>query len=302
MKSLFATLMLVLTLAAALPACAQEGSTPTVRVNVKLVNVFCTVTDASGHPIGDLTKDEFQLAEDGEAQRIAVFDRESELPLSIVMGIDASLSTRKDLRFEIESAKHFLHEIVRPVDNASIYRFDENVDELVPFTNNLNLLDKGLDRLRGGSATALYDAVWLGSRSLLSRHGRKVLVLITDGGDTASKTEYTDALRMAQQAEAIVYSIIVVPVEADAGRNTGGEHALIQLANDTGGKYYYAKDIQQLNDVFEQINRELRTQYLLAYYPSRRLSDSDFRRIEVRIIGKDFVVRHRAGYYTSNPE
>jgi Ca-activated chloride channel homolog len=129
-------------------------------------------------------------------------------------------------------------------------------------------------------------------------------VLITDGGDTTSKTDYNNALRRAQQAEAIVYSIIVVPVAADAGRNIGGEHALIQISHDTGGKYYYAEGAEQIDDAFRRISDELRTQYLLAFYPNRRVSDSPFRRIQVDLLKKDpdgraYQVRHRAGYYTA---
>jgi Ca-activated chloride channel family protein len=126
------------------------------------------------------------------------------------------------------------------------------------------------------------------------------MVVITDGGDTASKSDYHQALQRAQEAEAILYSIIIVPVEASAGRNIGGEHALIQLSHDTGGKYYYASDSPSLERAFAQISLELRTQYLLGYYPSRRYTDSDFRRIDVRVrSASDYEVRHRTGYYTS---
>ncbi len=132
------------------------------------------------------------------------------------------------------------------------------------------------------------------------------MVLITDGGDTISKIDYKEAARAAEEAEAIVYSIIVVPIENSAGRETGGEHALIQLSEDTGGKYYYATSMTQLDDAFRQISDELRTQYLLAYYPSQRLSNSQFRRIQVEVAGpaeeKAYRVRHRAGYYTSRSD
>jgi Ca-activated chloride channel family protein len=141
----------------------------------------------------------------------------------------------------------------------------------------LETIDRGIDRIRNGAATALYDALCLASQALDRRKGRKVMVVITDGGDTVSKYDYRDAVRATQEAEAIIYSIIVVPVEASAGRDTGGEHALIQLSEDTGGKYYYASSLPQLDSAFRQISEELRTQYLLAYYPSQRLSDSEFR-------------------------
>ena len=132
------------------------------------------------------------------------------------------------------------------------------------------------------------------------------MVVITDGGDTVSKTTYQEAIREAQEAEVILYSIIIVPIENSAGRDTGGEHALIQLSRDTGGKYFYASGIAQLDAAFRQISDELRTQYLIAYYPNTRLADSDFRRIEIKVnpATKDYpnaselVVRHRTGYYT----
>src|SRR4029077_13061609 len=113
---------------------------------------------------------------------------------------------------------------------------------------------------------------------------------------------YKEAARAAEEAEALGYSIIVVPIENSAGRESGGEHALIQLSEDTGGKYYYATSMSQLDEVFRQISDELRTQYLLAYYPSQRLSNSQFRRIQVGVLGPvdaaSYQVRHRAGYYT----
>jgi len=274
-----------------------------IKVDVKLVNVFVTVTDERGAPVANLNKDNFQLFEDGRLQKISIFDKESEMPLSIVLDIDTSLSTRKDLPLELNSARRFAHAILRPVDGLSLYEFSEIVDQVIPFTADLKVIDRGIQSLHPGAATALYDAIYLGSEALVHRQGRKVMVVITDGGDTVSKMDYREALRAAQQAEAIVYSIIVVPIEASAGRDTGGEHALIQLSEDTGGKYYYATSIAQLDQAFRSISDELRTQYLLAYYPSQRLADSDFRRIEVKLAGvadsSDYKSRHRTGYYTS---
>jgi len=281
----------------------QEQPGATLKVDVKLVNVFVTVTDPTGAPIGGLTKDNFDLAEDGYAQKISVFNRESALPLSIALAIDTSLSTRRDLPLEQASAKRFAHAILRPVDGLSVFAFSEVVNESTPgFTADIKRIDESIDHIRVGAATALYDAIYLASRSLDRRKGRKVIVLITDGGDTISKVDYKEAVRSAVEAEAIVYSIIIVPIENSAGRETGGEHALIQLSEDTGGKYYYATSTAQLDDAFHKISDELRTQYLLAYYPSQRTSFSEFRRIEVKVAGvpdaSTFRVRHRAGYYT----
>jgi Ca-activated chloride channel family protein len=288
------------------PNPSDEQPNTTFKVNVKLVNVFTTVTDANGSPVSSLKQDDFQVFEDGKPQQIAVFHRESELPLSIVVAIDTSLSTRGDQKLELESARRFAHAILRPIDGLSLFQFSEIVDQLTPFTADVRQIDRAISRVHSGSATALYDTLYLGSDALMERRGRKVMVVITDGGDTVSKVNYQEAIREAQQAEVILYSIIIVPIENSAGRDTGGEHALITLSRDTGGKYFYASGMQQLDAAFRQISDELRTQYLIAYYPSTRVSDSDFRRIEIKInpATKDYsdpaelVVRHRTGYYT----
>ncbi len=285
----------------------QSEPATTLKVNVNLVNVFVTVTDAQGAPIGGLKKENFVVEEDGHEEKIAVFDKESALPLSIALAVDTSLSTRHDLPLEQQSAKRFAHAILRPVDALSVYAFSEVVREATPgYTSDLKRIDESIDHIRVGAATALYDAIYLASRSLDRRKGRKVMVLITDGGDTYSKIDYKEAVRAAEEAEALVYSIIVVPIESSAGRETGGEHALIQLSEDTGGRYYYATSTSQLDDAFKKISDELRTQYLLAYYPSQRTSFSEFRRIEVKVAGvpdpSGYYVRHRAGYYTVKSE
>jgi Ca-activated chloride channel homolog len=305
MKRALATLAaaMLVVLIAATSAYGQQDGAPgtTIKVDVKLVNVFVSVQDQNGAPVSSLGKDNFKLEEDGHPEKIAVFSRESQLPLSIILGVDASLSTKRDLKLELESARRFTHSILRPIDSLSLYEFSAVVDEVVPFTADLRRIDRGIDEIRVGTATALYDAVYLAAQSLENRRGRKVVVLITDGGDTVSTTSYQQALRAAEQAEAIIYSIIIVPIEADAGRDVGGEHALIALSRETGGKYYYAKSIPELDKAFQKIGNELRTQYLLAYYPSRRLTDSEFRRIHVDIVGTDEAMkaRYRAGYYTS---
>ncbi|MGA7402285.1 MAG: VWA domain-containing protein [Candidatus Sulfotelmatobacter sp.] len=303
-----ATLILLLACAVShaqqTPVQKQSTNEPsTLKVDVKLVNVYVTVTDAHGGPVGGLKKENFIVQEDGREQTISVFDKESAVPLSIALAIDTSLSTRHDLPLEQASAKRFARTIMRPVDALSVFGFSETVlQSTFGYTSDLKRIDDGIDHIRLGAATALFDAVYLASRSLDRRQGRKVLVLITDGGDTVSKVDYKEAVRAAEEAECTVYSIIVVPIESSAGRETGGEHALIQLSEDTGGKYYYATSMSQLDDAFRQISDELRTQYLLAYYPSERTSNSQFRRIQVNVSGPpdsaNYRVRPRAGYYT----
>jgi Ca-activated chloride channel family protein len=283
-----------------------QNNGDTFRVKVNLVSVYATVTTAQGVPMTDLKKEDFAIEEDGHPEKISVFEQESERPVSIVMAIDASQSVYKDLKIELESAKRFVANTVRPVDRIALYHFSDTVRETVPFTNSLPKIMKGIHNTKAGSGTAMYDAIYLAGMTLNQREGRKVLVLITDGGDTFSKVSYPAALRAVQQSEALVYSIIVTPIENDAGRNIGGEHALIQLSKDTGGKYYYANNAGTLDAAFQQISKELRTQYLLGYYPSRKMADSDFRKIDITVKPQEgrppLVVRHRAGYFTSKLE
>lgn len=298
-------ILIVAALSASAVAQATEKEEPnpqaTIRRDVRLVNVFASVISSAGKPVTGLTKEDFVVLEDGNAENVAVFDRHSELPLSIVVAVDTSLSTKKDLPLELESARRFIKAILRPIDGASLYQFSEVVDELTPFTADIQQIDRALKKVRVGAATALYDAVYLAAEALEQRQGRKILVVITDGGDTYSKVSYAEAVRAATDSEAAIYPIIMVPVAASAGRDTGGEHALIQISRDTGGRYYYATSQEALDRAFIQIGEELRTQYLLGYYPSRRLADSSFRKIEVKLKGdpENVFVRHRYGYYTS---
>ncbi len=280
-------------------AASARAQTPTINVNVRLVNVFVNVTDAHGAPVPGLTRDDFLLSEDDKAQKIAVFERQSELPLEIVLAIDTSGSVHKDLSLEQYAAHHFVHSLLRPVDHLDLMEFADNVREVVFFTNNPNRVDRGLNDMGRGSATALYSGVFLASQSLAPRTGRKVLVIISDGGNTVKGTTYDMALEQALRGEVMVYPIIDVPIEASAGRDLAGEHALITLAQETGGKYYYA-DSSTLDKTFAQLSEDLRTQYLLGYYPSNHLG-SEFRSISVKLrgplSGNGDLIRNRPGYY-----
>lgn len=284
---------------------APSGNVPDIKVDVRLVNVFVNVSDQSGAPVAGLTRDDFLLSEDGKPQKIAVFERESGVPLSIVLAVDTSGSVHRDMRLEVRAAKDFVHSMLRPQDEIELLEFDENVRERVPFTSNPRSIDNGLDRMERGSATALYNAIYLASQSLAARPGtsprRKVIVLVTDGDNTVRGMRYPQAVEQAQRAEAMVYSLIIVPVMADAGRDTGGEHALIQMSRDTGGKYYYVEEPRDLERSFEQVSEDLRTEYLLGYYPSTRDTDGSFRTIDVQMkdpaLAAKYTLHHRIGYY-----
>jgi Ca-activated chloride channel family protein len=288
----------------------REPTIPTITVETRLVPVALNVVDDKGVPVPGLTVDDFELAEDGKPQKIAVFDRESTTPLSIVLAIDASESIFSDQRLEHEAAKKFVKSVLRPQDEVDLMDFADNVREIVPFTNDARRIDSGLGEIGHGEATAMYDAIYLASERLRDTHTadgrRRIIVMITDGENTTHHGSYTSSLEQAQRAGAMIYALIIVPIAADAGRNTGGEHALIQMANDTGGKYYYVEDKQDLAPAFEHVSDDLRTQYTLGYYAPQIGGDQKgFRRIQIRlkdpVLRAKYALRYRTGYFGSRP-
>jgi Ca-activated chloride channel family protein len=287
---------LLLLLAFAAPVLAQET---TLRLDVRLVSLFVNVTDHTGAIVGGLAREDFTLTEDGRPQQIAVFERQSELPLNLTLAIDTSGSVRKDMSLEADAARHFAHAILRAQDQMSLLEFATYVRELTPFTNKVAQIDRGLAQLHGDWATAVYDAIVLGSQRLGPRQGRKVLIVISDGDDTAKSSTYADALEEALRNEVMIYSIIDVPIEASAGRDLGGEHALITLSEQTGGKSYYVSD-GGLDKAFARVSDDLRTQYLIGYYPHNQEPGRQFHRVQVtipRAAAEAFNIRHKTGYY-----
>jgi Ca-activated chloride channel family protein len=279
-----------------LPLIAQEA---TLHIDVKLVSVIVNVTDQNGAIVGGLTHSDFAVSEDGRPQQMAVFERQPELPLKLTLAIDTSGSVRKDMAAEADAARRFAHALMRSEDQMSLLQFATGVRELAPFTSKLTLIDQGLGQLRGDWTAALYDAIILASERLGGKTGRKALVVISDGDDTASKANYAQAVERALRNEVMIYSIIDVPIEASAGRDLGGEHSLITLAEQTGGKSYYVSD-GGLDQAFARVSDDLRSQYLIGYYPKNQEQGRIFHRIQVTIPGAahgTVNIRHRSGYY-----
>src|SRR5205809_111991 len=193
-------------------ACAQDT---TFRVDVNLVRILATVKDGAGRLVGTLNKEDFTVLDNGAPQQIAVFERRTKQPLLVSLLIDNSGSTAKDLKYEIESVNRFLRALFsegNPKDALALYSF--------------NYEERSLRGIKGEAGTSLYDAIWLASRELEDRDGRKVIVVVTDGGDTTSSKDFHAALKAAQLADAVIYSVLVMPITNDAGRNIGGENAL----------------------------------------------------------------------------
>ena len=290
-------------------ATAQEPL-PTLQLAARLVTVAVNAVDAKGAPVGGLGKGDFRLLEDGKEQKISFFEKESATPLSIVLAIDGSESTLRNEKLEKESAKRFVKSILRTggkdPDELDLMEFSDSVREIVSFTGDQQRIEQGLGDLRRGDATAVYDAIYLASQRLgetSSANGRRrVLVMITDGGDTVHGVRYQQALEQAQRAGVMIYSLIVIPIYADAGRNTGGEHALMQMSDDTGGKYFYIENTKDLGPAFAKVSEDLRTQYVLGYYApagTGKARADGLRAIKVEGGGGGggVTMRSRSGYY-----
>jgi Ca-activated chloride channel homolog len=280
----------------------QQTGVPTINVNVHLIDVFASVSDPTGAPVGNLSRKDFALFENGKAQKIAVFERDTSAPIAVALAIDTSGSVHKDLAEEQEAARHFVHATLRPQDRIDLLQFSDGVREVSGFTSSERRIANGIASLQGGAGTAFYGGILLASQLLRPQQGRKVLVVISDGDNTVKGTTYAEALEEAVRDEVMIYSIIDVPIEASAGRDLAGEHALISLAEGTGGRYFYAASAP-LEEIFRRISDDLRTQYLLGYYPAATEEGESFRSIAVKLQdvadNAKYTVRHRPGYYPS---
>jgi Ca-activated chloride channel homolog len=270
-----------------------------IRTEVSLVNVLTSVLDKAGRPALDLSQEQFEIYEEGVKQKVEVFESETQQPLDIALMIDSSLSEIKELEFEAEAASRFIQKLVRSTDRLGVFQFADAVTQLVPFSSDVPTLQAGLKRITTGDGTALYDAVYLGSQALArnpSGH-RRAIVLVTDAGETTSRADFETARRAALRADVLLYTIVIRAVKSESGRNTAGEHALETISDSTGGAIYIPNEIGELGQMFDRIDRELRTQYRLGYYPDPTPPAGTYRNLEVRV-KCDCRVRHRKAYYS----
>ncbi|HTU49633.1 MAG TPA: VWA domain-containing protein [Acidobacteriaceae bacterium] len=281
-------------------------SANSVRVQVNLVNVPVSVVDRQGQPITGLHREDFSLTEDGHPETIRVFQATAVHPLSMVMAIDTSVSVRKDLPFAKQAAADLATSLLGRNDRVELLGFAGEVTQVVPFTYNLHELGHGLHTLHGDGPTALYAAITQAANDLASHSGRKVIVVISDGSNSVEGVDYDQARTAALRAQASIESVILVPIGANAGRDLGGEHALIQLARDTGGQYFYADDATPIRDAMTRLSLGLRSEYLLGYYPTQQTTAAGgFRRIQLHLtnaqLSRAYRLQYRTGYYAKSP-
>ena len=287
--------------ALAVGAAFQQSEQPTFSVKVNLVRLLVSVRDNAGAIVSNLNKTDFTVSQDGIAQDVTLFERNTSVPLSVAILIDTSGSTQIDLHYETQSVQRFITSLVKagnPDDVFELISFNWRTNLEADFSRNPGRAEHALHTLHGEGGTSLYDAIFLASDTLTPREGRHVMVVVTDGGDTTSYKKYGDAVAAAQRADAVLYPIVVVPIAADAGRNLGGEHALATLAQSTGGRIFNPAGFTQLDAAFTDILRELRTQYLIGYYPRDvPMQPRLFHSVKVGTQNPALRIGVRSGYY-----
>ena len=284
------------------------------------VNVYAIAEGRHGRLVRDLNKDDFELSEDATPRKIEYFSRETHAALSLGVAIDTSVSQGHLLGTEQEAAKKFLRSVLQGGDQAFVMSFDVDVKLLKDFTGapaelaqaidsaEINETGKSIlqeDTANSTGGTHLYDAVYLASNELMkARFGRKVLLLVTDGEDQGSQVNLQKSIESAEKADVIVYSIVVSDPEFYRlmSGTYHGDASVRMLARETGGRAIRVRSIEQIGQAFEQIARELRSQYLLGYSPSNLRHDGSFRRIHVKVRGHNYTVRTRTGYYDRSDE
>jgi VWFA-related protein len=318
--------VLPLVLLAAVSALAQDRAaapenlpdSPVIKVQVNLVNVLCTVHDKHGGLVGNLEKTDFTVFEDGKKQDLKYFTRETNLPLTLGLLVDVSASQERLMDIEKRAAYEFFKQVLKPKDEAFLISFGAEAELLQDRTNSPNLLEDGLNQLHlsvplGGlhpgpvptansqAGTILYDAVYLASHDVLKGEvGRKAVILITDGVDTGSKMSRDQAIRAAQLADTMIYSIYYVdPAAYGYGYfgGGGGEGELRRMSDETGGRVFKVDRRHTLSDAFQEIQAEMRSQYALGYSPTNTAKDGSYRKLDIRVSNKDYKVQARKGYY-----
>jgi len=306
---------------------AYGGQQPTFSIDVNVVNVYATVRDRSGELVTDLGEEEFVLEEDGEAQEIEYFSRQADVPLTLGLLVDTSVSQRRIINRQRRASAQFLRQVLRPMsDRAFVIKFDFEIELLQDVTGSPRDLRYAINDLRaprfgarvsrprrvpprgGAIGTSMYDAVYLASGEIMQNlEGRKALILISDGVDMGSLTALDTAIEFAQRADSIVYSIRYYDPYGyfraarglfGGGPGKKGSKTLRRLARQTGGRAFEVNEDLTLEQIFDAIQRDLRSQYSIGY--TSEPGDYEFRKIKLRTKRKGLTVQTRAGYYPKN--
>jgi VWFA-related protein len=310
------------------PPPPEEESMGTLRLNVNLVDLFFTVKNKSGELVPHLNKEDCSVAEDKTPQTLKNFSAETHLPLTVGLMLDTSGSQIDVLPLEQQAGGQFLERVLKSKDQAFLVSFDANVDLLQDFTNSARMLERAMNKAQintaggnGGSGipglgggtiptrggpkgTLLYDSIYLASNEKMAdQNGRKALIILTDGDDVGSDHKIQEAIAAAQKANTIVYVILIAEPSFYGGFGYSGYSAAKKMSEETGGRLInVGTNGRKLEAAFQQIEEELRTEYLASYVPTNAKQDGTFRHISVQCKGDDMKVQVRRGYYAPKGE
>jgi VWFA-related protein len=290
----------------------QGQAPPVIKSEVTLVNLFATVRDKNKHVITDLKQDDFKIFEDNHEEKVAFFSKDMALPITLGMLLDTSLSEQSNLGAIQDAGSRFLHRVLRKGDEAMVISFDTDVDLLADLTDDRQILDRGINKARvnisgggmiagnpgpvGGqneAGTVLYDAIYLAcAEKLNGEAGRKAIIIVTDADDTGSKVKLEEAIEAAQRTDTVIHILLVI--DPRYGGNPGVAR---KLTDETGGRVIFVRSEKNIEEAFDQISEELRSQYTLGYYPTNNAKDGKFRKIKVETNNSDLKVLARKGYY-----
>ena len=288
------------------------GQTPTIKAEVNLVNLFATVRDKNKRIVTDMKQSDFKIFEDNHQESIAFFSKDMNLPITLGLLLDTSGSEENMIGAIQDAGSAFLRRVLRKGDEAMVISFDTDVDLLADLTDDHSILTRAINKARintggggyiagnpgpvggmGGGGTNMYDAIYLAcSDKLNGEAGRKAIVVVTDAEDTGSKVKLEEAIEAAQRTDTVIHVLLVY--DPRYGGNTSVAH---KLTDETGGRMIVVNSEKKLQEAFDQISEELRSQYTLGYYPSNATKDGKFRRIHVEVENKDYKVLARKGYY-----
>ncbi len=316
-RSLACAAALVLAVPAMPEPHQSQGQEPTIKAEVTLVNLFATVRDKNKRIVTDLKEDDFKVSEDNHEEKIAFFSKEMNLPITLGLLLDTSGSEQYMLGSIQDSGARFLNRVLRKGDEAMIMSFDTDVDLLADFTDDRGILNRAINKARintpgggyiagnpgpvGGQnmvGTALYDAIYLAcGEKLNGEAGRKAIVIVTDAEDEGSRVKLEDAIEAAQRTDTVIHILLVADRHFGGGRPDIGH----KLADETGGRMIVVNSEKKLEEAFDQISEELRSQYTLGYYPTNNAKDGKFRKIHIDVSNHEYKVLARKGYYAPKP-
>ena len=288
----------------------QDQNEKPLKLSADLVTVITSVTDIAGNQVNDLTREDFQILEDGIGQDIAGFYRENEMPLRLVFLFDTSTSIRHRFDFEQRAAAQFFRRVMRPTDQAAIISVSTDPKFEIQFTSKVDQLIDTLASLKPAGATALYTALTEAAKYLRPAEGRHVLVVLSDGSDTASAFSLEQALTEVQKSDVVIYGVHSTGVAPSANvQDLAGEYVLKAISEDTGGRAFFPpiyedskKEARDLDEIYRRIANEVHAQYVLTYYSNGEARPGSFRTISVTTRRPGLQVRARKGFYTSKTE